>query len=94
MTCKNQHLSRNKQDRSEDLNLKIVQNKEKNPLYLHARSLTEATCVVIEIFNKWPSSSDPTFSCIWFSFINYKILKLALSAIFHMPRIPKENLDN
>lgn len=92
MTCKNQHLSRNKQDRSEDVNLKAVQNKK--PLYLHARSFTGATCVVIEIFDKCQSEPGPTFWYIWFSFINYLILKLALSAISHMPRISKEKLDS
>lgn len=59
MTCKSRHLSRNKQDRSEDLNLKTVPNKKR--LYLHARSFTEATCVVIEIFDKRQHESGPTF---------------------------------
>lgn len=60
MTCEKQHLSRSKQDLLEDLNMKIVQNKKKT-LYLHARSSTEVTCAVIEIFNKCQSEFGPMF---------------------------------
>lgn len=69
MTCKKQLCSRNKQDRSEDLDPKTLQNettttkttKNQTQLYLSASSFPGATCVVIEIFDKCQSDSGPAF---------------------------------